>query len=515
MGLNPVNIFSDIWDHNITGMLRILYDDKEYCFYRNKDDRYLFHNETLIFSSNKNSEWNGLLGVFFNYPLKLRLKSNHIENYAGLEGLLVPYFIEQDTGWSLNWSGPFIGLARYKDFYKEILSNFTGFNSIESIAIKQDIDLFKSDLTKLKTQLKLYEDSFHKIKIETSHALPRTDKNQFRREIKKSSNELKSLLIKQKNLKNSLSELIQKKFKLKSILRSSIRSYKEIALDIDYLDENLEVECPTCGTLHKKTLEASASLEFDYTILDNNIKNLKNEILEIDKKIAPLNSSLVAIDKEIDNFNKTLQSSKNNIIFQDIIDVEANKKISKSFERNIKSVAVDIKKIEEKISLAEKSIESLESKDVKKEIKKIFENKLKYNFNQLNIPFNGKINQIQSRPNIGGGSSNPRAILALHMTYLELSLIKTNLPLFPFVIDTPQQNGQDMNNLSNTFNHLENIDFTQLIIGSEIIPSQANLKNYKVLEFKNKNAVLNLKDYTKVSKLFNNFDTIMNNLLEV
>lgn len=514
IGLNPVNTFSDMWDHNITGMLKVLYDNNEYFFYRNKDDRYLFQGKNLIYSSSKNSEWNSILSEFFNYPLKLHLKGNLVENYAGLESLLVPYFIEQDTGWGLNWSGPFTGLARFKDFYKETLSNFTGFNSIESISIKQHIGLLKANLTKLNSELKIYEDSFNKIKIETTYIQPRVDKNQFRKEIKKSSSELKSLIIKQKNLKNNLSDLIQKKFKLKSILKSSIRSFNEISLDINFLGDNIEIECPTCGTLHKKTLEASASLEFDYTILDNNIQQLKSEILEINKKIIPLNSALATIENEIDNFNRTLQSSKNNISFQDIIDIEANKKILKSFEKNTKRTSTDIKILQNKINLAEKQVKTLESKEVKKEIKEFFEKKLKYNFNQLNIPFNGKINQIHSRPNIGGGSSNPRAILALHMTYLELSLNKTKLPLFPFVIDTPQQNGQDMNNLSNTFSHLENINFTQLIIGSEILPSQTDLKNYKVIEFKNEYSVLNAGEYSQVSKLLNQFDVILNTRLE-
>ena len=201
--------------------------------------------------------------------------------------------------------------------------------------------------------------------------------------------------------------------------------------------------------------------------------------------------------------------------FQDIIDIEANKKITKSFENNTKKTNADIRILQNKIELAEKHVKGLESREVKKEIKELFETKLKYNFNQLNIPFNGKINQIHSRPNIGGGSSNPRAILALHMAYLELSLNKTKLPLFPFVIDTPQQNGQDMYNLSNTFNHLENINFTQLIIGSEILPNQTNLNNYKVLEFKNEYSVLNADEYSHVSKLLNQFDVILNTHLEV
>lgn len=514
MGLNPVNTFSDKWDHNITGMLKVNFDRTEYCFYRNKDDRYLFQGKNLLYSSNKNSEWNSILSIFFDYPLKLQLKQNLVESHVGLESLLVPYFIEQDTGWGLNWSGPFTSLLRFKDFYKETLSNFTGYNSIESISIKQQIGSLKSDLTKLSSELKIYEESFNKIKIETTYIQPRIDKNQFRKEIKQSSNELKSLIIKQKNLKNSLSDLIQKKFKLKSILKSSIRSFNEIALDINFLEENIEIECPTCGTLHKKTLEASASLEFDYTSLDNNIQQLKSEILEINRKIIPLNSSLAAIENEIDNFNRTLQTSKNNVSFQDIIDIEANKKISKSFEKNTKRTNTDIKVLQNKIDLAEKQVKGLESKEVKKEIKELFATKLKYNFNQLNIPFNGKISQIHTRPNIGGGSSNPRAILALHMSYLELSLNKTKLPLFPFVIDTPQQNGQDMNNLSNTFSHLEDINFTQLIVGSEILPSQTNLKNYKILEFENDYSVLSAEEYSDVSKLLNQFDVILNKHLE-
>lgn len=214
MGLNPINTFSDLWDHNITGWLKILYDNSEYTFYRNKEDRYLFHGDNIIFSSNNNADWNLSLSDFFNYPLKLQLKNNLTEYHPGLDSLLVPYFIEQDTGWGLNWNGPFKGLIRFKDFYKETLLNFTGFKSIESISIKQNIGALKTKASKLNSEIKIFEESFNKIMIETNYIQPRIDKNLFRKEIKESSNELKSLLIDQKNLRIKLSELIQKKLNL-------------------------------------------------------------------------------------------------------------------------------------------------------------------------------------------------------------------------------------------------------------------------------------------------------------
>lgn len=510
MGLNPINVFSKIWDQNITGILKILYDNEEYSFYRNKDNRYLFHDEVLLFSSSNNTEWNSYLAIFFKYPLKLLLKSSPVENDAGLEGLLVPYFIEQDSGWGLNWAGPFSGLARFKDFYKEVLINFTGYKSIESISLRQQLGTLKSEFSKLNSELSIYKISFNNIKIDTSYNQPRVNKNSFRKEIKQSTNELKSLIIQQNNLKNTLSELIQKKFKLKSILKSSVQSLNEISLDIEFLNKNFEIECPTCGTLHKKTNEASTILELDYSALENNILQIKTEILDLNKKIIPLNSSLADIESNIDSFNKNLKKTKNNISFQDLIDVEANRLISKSFEKNTKKLNADINILENKISHTDEIVKKLESKEHQKQIKSIFEKKLKFNLNQLNISFNGKINQIQSRPDIGGGSSNPRAILALHMTYLELSLDKTSLPIFPFVIDTPQQNGQDMVNLSNTFNHLENINFTQLIIGSETLPVSSNISNYKIIKFEKEFSVLNEESFEEVSNILNNYDVLLN-----
>lgn len=515
MGLNPINVFSEIWDHNITGILKILFNNKIYSFYRNKENRFLFEGNTLIYNSNKNSEWNSYLSEFFNYPLKVLLRSNSTEAYAGLEGLLIPYFIEQDTGWGLNWNGPFSGSARFKDFYKENLNNFTGFKSIDSISLKHKLSLLKSDLSKLQSELDIYNKSFNSIKIETSYVQPRVNKNEFRKEIKQSTNELKNLLIEQKNLKSTLSDLIQNKFKLRSILKSTIRSHNEIALDINFLEEINEIECPTCGTLHKKTLEATTILELDYSSLENNIQQLKIELLDINKKIIPLNASIASIENKIEKFNSILNTTKNNFSFQDLVDIEANKIISKSFIKNTKKTNSEINILKNKIIITDESVKKLESKEVQKEIKSLFEIKLKYNLNQLNIPFNGKINQISSRPNIGGGSSNPRAILALHMTYLELSLLKTQLPLFPFVIDTPQQNGQDSNNLSNTFKHLENINFTQLIIGSETLPTLSSLKNYKILEFNDKFSILNQESFSEVSILVNEFNVLLNETLEV
>lgn len=517
LGLDPINVFSKQWDHNITGLLKISIDNKLYYFHRNKDHRSLFRDEELVFSSDSNSEWNDYLSTLFDYPLELINKRNLKEYKVGLDGLLTPFFIEQDSGWNLNWNGPFKGLARFKDFYKETLTNFIGYKSIEAIKVKQKINFHNSELLQLNSELNIYNLSLKKLMIEKDYKQPRVDKNLFRKEIKESTNNLKYLFIQQNSLQQKLSTLIRKKLKFSSILESSIKSHNETIADINYLDEIDDtngIECPTCGTVHFSSQEAKISLELDYEALEKNIEDLKTQISKINSEVTELNNQLAEIERNIEAFNSDLQSPKQNFVFQDIVDIEANKKISQSFQKNLKKINTDVKIVKNKIGGLETDLKDLDSTTKKKEIKEIFKNKINFHFNQLNIPYEINISQIHTRPNIGGGSSNPRAILALHMTYLEISYTKTSLPIFPFVIDTPQQNGQDMNNLSNSFTHLKKIDFTQLIIGTEILPSAESISGFKLITLENEYHLLKTEDYSNVTKEITSFQMLINERLE-
>ncbi|MCQ4437872.1 hypothetical protein NO135_22995, partial [Clostridioides difficile] len=81
--------------------------------------------------------------------------------------------------------------------------------------------------------------------------------------------------------------------------------------------------------------------------------------------------------------------------------------------------------------------------------------------------------------------SGRRAILAMHLAMLACNVEKGDLPLFPVILDTLQQSGQDDPNLVRMFNIATNHigDSHQLFIAMERMPDGANTQGFDVQTF--------------------------------
>jgi hypothetical protein len=80
--------------------------------------------------------------------------------------------------------------------------------------------------------------------------------------------------------------------------------------------------------------------------------------------------------------------------------------------------------------------------------------------------------KIGARPAMGAGSSGPRVYLAMHMAMLETNAKYGTGPQFPFIVDTPRQQGLDDPNtgrlLSAVYNHAQ---AEQIFIANESVPA--------------------------------------------
>ena len=138
LGLEPASLFSGTkLDRNLMGILKINYLGNIFSFYRNKDNRKLYKNNKILIETDSNSEWQNYLATLFDYPLSLIQYNNLEEYFIGLQGLLTPYYVDQDTSWTAKWIGPFEGLNRYIDFYQQVIEHFTGIISNDTILLKQ------------------------------------------------------------------------------------------------------------------------------------------------------------------------------------------------------------------------------------------------------------------------------------------------------------------------------------------------------------------------------------------
>jgi hypothetical protein len=93
--------------------------------------------------------------------------------------------------------------------------------------------------------------------------------------------------------------------------------------------------------------------------------------------------------------------------------------------------------------------------------------------------------------------------MAVHMAMLKTNSEYGDMPHFPFVVDTPQQSGQDLNNLSSMIEILNGSisPAHQTILALEMIPPSVEISGFDVIHLVGKRNLLNEKDFREVGFL--------------
>ncbi len=493
LGLSPTHFFTNgKFDKDITCLLTISYGENIYYFFRNGDNRKLYSDDkNIIFETDENSKWQESMAEFFNYPLSSIHFSNLQEYYLGLQGILTPYYINQDSSWASKWSGPFNGLTRYLDFYQQVIEHFTGIVSNETVIKKQNQKKLNTRKKELEVELKIYKKSEEQLIITDYKNTPLPDINSsfFKEKLEKTSKILKSCKINQEELKNEMIEIISEKNKLHNLLKNAYNTHHDLVGDKKFLnkiEDNTYLECPTCGTNHLKSLKTDIALEFDIQGIEENIYSLREQIENLNKTEKDLSAKLKLINDEIDNL--TLETQINNDLnysFETVIKTFSNRDIKQNLNSNMQSLYEQIFAIDDEIETIQLQINELEGEEEIKAKKDKFKHYLKFFYKKLDVDTDILPKQVYFKPNLTGSSSS-RSILAAHLAYITLSYELTDFPLFPIVIDTIQQNGQDMPNIDNMVQTIAKFKQHQIILGMETLPNNHQEHSFKITKLINK-----------------------------
>lgn len=514
LGLEPASLFSGTkLDRNLMGILKINYLGDIFSFYRNKDNRKLYKNNKILIETDSNSEWQNYLATLFDYPLSLIQYNNLEEYFIGLQGLLTPYYVDQDTSWTAKWIGPFEGLNRYIDFYQQVIEHFTGIISNDTILLKQKQKNLTNSKKEHDLKIKIYNQSKDELLeyYENSLQLPEINENLFIKSIEESSEIFKKSKKLQNELKEEINNIIFQRTTIKNLIESAIKLRNESLTDLEKLNEipnDSTIECPTCGTHHKKTLKANITLEFDIQGIEENIFFLKNQLNELKKQEKNAIDKLKLINSEIEKFEIQLnQKVAEDYTFNDVLNTYSSKNIKLNIENNIKKTQKFIDEINETILKYQADINKIDTEDSIKSRKENLNKIIKYYYNQLDIDSQILPYRVHLKPKLSGSSSS-RCILAIHLAYIEMNYKYTRLPLFPIVIDTIQQNGQDLENLDKMVQVISSIGFTQIILGMETLATNTRDEGFDVHELSNSKMSLLSPFYYQ--EVMNNINQLIN-----
>lgn len=465
--------FDDVWERaDAISLLTFSYDSRDYKILRSRNHFGLFDAQGTLLQS-FDSIIKGLsphLAKLFNNKLQLKQSQTNQRIPVSPAIQFLPFYIDQDKSWTKPWDS-FQGLGIFSSFKRDLINFVTGIRPNEYFLLSERIDELSTKLTTLRNESGVLNSAKKEVEKHIPNASFNIDIKAFKRDIdqlliklevlKNKENEYRKDLIKQKNKEVFVDNEI-------ALVSKSIR---EINKDYEYSLNELdrEITCPTCSATYENSMVSRFGLLDDIDTCRALLSDYLEEKKTIAKNVAKLEGQLNLQAAKVGEITNLLNVKQGKVHLKDLIQNESSKQIKEIFNRSQSSYSAQISEAEDQKSDLEVSRSKLNNKDRKDSILSRFNSLIdifliKLNVHTLNSEgFSDIPLSVKSQ-----GSDTPRALLAYYYAILFTYKEFTTLPLFPLIIDSPNQQDQDANNRNRIINFIfENTpDDCQLILGT-------------------------------------------------
>ena len=491
---------------DIVTLVRFTYNDNEYSLFR--------YGDSFILGSNKDvkvflsvHELKEFYKTFFDFRLELTLsqeKDNPKLHAPYPSAYFLPFYIDQDMGWSGNWKS-FSEVSMYDKYLLNIMKYYTGMTDNEYYIqllnqnkSRQKIFMYEQELKKCHATIEQGKKYFGNI-LDIN-----VDISEFEKELRNLTTELNTIQKEKNNLKQKLLKLENKKIEITERKNNISSILSDMEKDKKYADKHLtddKIICPVCGTIHKNSISNRYAFEMDIVMCIEELKSCN-------KTIVKINNQIIETKQQIDEFvtsekplQQLLSSKRNDIELRDVL-------ISNGVNALLVKAREDTLAINEEIEKLNKILDDIQTKlDSYKEyaemITREFNTRINIYINSLSITDVTLAEEKKIGYSIkADGSDLPKVVLAYTLAYYDLIRKNNDAIIFPLVIDTMLQQEQSTESIKSIFDTLLN----KTPKDSQIIMATTNTHNIefsgKKHKFLIKRGLLNEKDYGLIENAF-------------
>lgn len=494
---------SDRWDSLAISVLRFELDGTDYSAYR-RANVFALRNEStgLIKVTTKYSEWSEIMANIFDFQLML---PTHQETLAQATPpyLFLPFYFDQDGSWQKQWNS-FDKLTQFSSWQKPLTSYVTGQRPNGYYLAKFEESKAKAEVKQLSHELGVVQAALTRVK----KSLPRTN---LRLDTKAFKQELADLLRNSTQLKHEQEALRSKSFELattKESLSTQIAMAKDALRDIEgdvkYLTESKTeptLLCPTCGTTHENGFPVRLELIDDAVTLRKIISELESERQKVDETLAGIQGKLSRVKKKTHEIEKTLQTKKGTLRLQDVVDSQSIEVIRGAFAKDMDSLKEQLAIQDESVAEMKEKVAKFDQPERTKEINGFYAERIELFTSELGVQ--DLRDDVKKKPDATitvSGSALPRSLLAYQFAVLHTAKEKGDAKLFPVVVDSPNQQGQDADHLSQMLNFIVNRTppDQQLILAVEERPAGLSIEG-AIIELGTPYGLLEAEQYDTVA----------------
>ena len=244
----------------------------------------------------------------------------------------------------------------------------------------------------------------------------------------------------------------------------------ETKKDIEYaMTQEDELICPFCGTIYSNGINEQLNITSDYAHCENLIAELKSSISVATKELEELKNKYNDVSVEIQSIEQKVQNTQELLSYSSFYKSKGQFEIYESCKRQLDVLQGDINSCVSKIAITDEKINEKKSKERSKDIREDIERYCRTLADAINVPKTfiklRDFVQVINRT----GSETPRLVYMYQSALYLYNLERAYSPFNFYVVDTPNQQGQDTENLGSIFKSLELFlsDEGQVIVGTE------------------------------------------------
>ena len=448
---------SDRWDSLAISVLRFDLNGVDYLAYR-RANVYALKNESTgtIKVTTKYSEWSDLLANLFDFRLMLPTHQESLSQ-ATPPFLFLPFYFDQDGSWQKQWNS-FEKLSQFSSWAKPLTSYVTGQRPNGYYIAKFEETKAKAEATKVAHELGVVQSALVRVKKSLPRTTLRIDAGAFKQEIADLLRSSTQLNQEQESLRSKAFEQASVKESLSTQIAMAKDALRDLEGDLKYLTES-KVEptllCPTCGTAHENGFPIRLELVDDAETLRKIIAELESERQKVDEALAGIQGKLNRVRLKSHDVEKTLQIKKGALRLQDIVDSQSSEVVLGAFAKDLDSLKRQLTKHEEVSADLKERVSKFDLPERTKEINGFYAERIQLFASELGVQ--DLREDVKKKPDANitaSGSALPRSLLAYQFAVLHTAKEKGDANLFPVVVDSPNQQGQDAEHLSQMMNFI-------------------------------------------------------------
>lgn len=466
---------NDRWDNLAISVLEFDYYGKSYTAYRRANVLALRDDSTQsIRITTKNQEWTQIIAETFDFRLMLPTHQDTLAQ-ATPPFLFLPFYLDQDGSWLHQWNS-FDKLSQFAKWKKPLTAYVTGQRPNGYYVAKFEESKANSEINLVTQELNAVRGALTRVKKSLPQPTVSLDVNAFKQEISNLLRHSTHLKNEQESLRKNAFEYANLKETLTTQIAMGREALREIEGDLKYLTETEAhpiLTCPTCGSSHENGFPVRLELIDDAMTLRKVIAELEADKRKVDENINEINGKINRIKRKSLEIQKSLQTKKGMLRLQDIVDSQSAEVVRGAFNDDIESLSRQRIRLEEAAEGFKKKVLQFDLPERTKGINELYSEKMQLFASELGVQ--DLRDDIKKKPDAtltASGSLLPRSLLAYQYAVLHTAKEKGDTKLFPVVVDSPNQQGQDREHLMQMLQFIvkRTPDEQQLILAVEEMP---------------------------------------------